>query len=395
LGTLRTFNLAVSIINKLDGGRGRKWRNRVFFLLPSAFLILVILTSTIFLKLPDGPLPPDEDGKDVIPRPYVQGKNIILNNSTFEITAVYKFKSLSYYIDPTHWIDESNDTYDLLSSTKINTVVLALNKWEWINNINYKPAIDKIINKIKTHGLFVILNYHANYDPTTATDYGTWTNLEEWKSFMVDLATRYKNETTVIGIDIFDESHNIDIVTWKSSNLAIIDAIHEVEPSYIIFVGNCPRTSMVGFGAPYPRKNIVYGIQHYSGYDLTGGNRSYADLYNNAATESAFNAAYRSMTTFYREVILDYSIRYDVPVIETGTSICKRAYNVAGYPVFNNSFRQFTDQVKILHSLGIGSCYFAADRDFPTEKFWSLLDQRDPSAWSQGGLIYLEALNNR
>jgi hypothetical protein len=339
-------------------------------------------------------------------RPYVDDSIIRdISREPFMMVAVWKMRSLTYYQNPDGWDDEVDGAYDLIASTKINTVHLALNKWLWENDARYKPAIDELIAKCKARGLYVVMDFHTEYDPVAGVDYRKFTQMitdaasggpSEWKDFIVDIATRYKDEPTVIGIDPLDECPPNAVYqdVWRAANLAIIDAIQAVDPSYLIFVGRMGRTSLINFGEPYPRSNIVYDAHCWYAWDVGYG--GYADAYYNAQTEGDFANAYELMRTCYQNILTFFRDQYNVPVGVGSTSIGKVAYNLPDEPPLKNNFRQFEDQIKLFAEMGIYNVYFSGDRDYTgTEEgdFWNLLSKNDATQLGEAGIIYRDAID--
>jgi hypothetical protein len=324
-------------------------------------------------------------------RPYVDGK--ILRHPTgeiFNIIAVYKMRSLTYYPGGiSGWTDEADAVYDIIKASGANTVFLALNKWLWDNDPQYKPGIDALVAKCKARGLYAVMNYHTNTQGGDRdADYYALP-IDVWRNFMVEIATRYKDEPTVIGIDPVDEGQGVAEAEWRSKHLDIIDAIHAVDPSYLVIVGPCPRLTLKNF-SPYNRSNIIYKIHHFYSWDVGYG--GYADAYYSAETEEDFKQAYELMRSFYQEILTNFQDTYNVPVGEA-TSIGKVANHLSGQPPLRNNYRQWDDQMKLTAELGFGHTeYFACDRDFPTALFWNLLDANDPTQLSEAGLVWNASL---
>jgi hypothetical protein len=337
-------------------------------------------------------------------RPYVDG-SIIRDTSgnPFMMVGVFKMRSLTYYANPDVWDDEVDGAYDLIKAAGANVVHLALNKYLWENVARYKPAIDELVAKCGARGLYVVMDFHTEYDPATGQDLRNFTQMitdaasggpSDWKDFIVEIATRYKDEPTVIGIDPLDECppNAVTQDVWKTANLNVIDAIQALDPSYLIFVGAMPRGVLTKFyGEPYQRSNIVYDGHIWYAWNVGYG--GYADYYYYAETEEDFQEAYERMRTFYQNYLMFFRDRYNVPVGIGSTSIGKVAYHLEGQPHLRNTYRQFMDEMKLFAELGIYGVYFPVDRDFSDGLFWGLLKADDATQWSEAGIVYRDAID--
>lgn len=342
-------------------------------------------------------------------RPYVDGK-LIKDPSGRPIVLVgaNKHRSITYYKDPSAWIDEVDAVYDLLRGCGATVVKYAVNRWAWDNNPDqYKLALDGLIAKCKARGLYVILcwqEWHEWWRPDGGDiDHLTWEDkariiveYNDWENFIVQVAQRYKDNHTVIGIEPMNEPphHEGEWLSgagislaegeqiWNENQLKMIDAIHAVDPNYLVFAYKLNYLNLKGY-TPYNRPNIVYGIHHYYGWDV--GYNEYADLYFNAVTEQDFRLAYEAMVRYYKDIMLNFRDAYNVPVANTETSIAKIDYHTR-VPL-NNKFRQFEDQMKLMAEYGVHDIYHSCDRDYGGN-YHGLLDSTDTTKWSEAGVLW-------
>lgn len=358
-------------------------------------------------------------------RPYVEGSKIMLNGFEFIPIGVIKGWSIVYYgpdsPTPTNWPDETEGVYNLLNDpstpeleTKFNVVMLSENRWLWENNPNYIPALHHLVEMCKERGLYVIIRWYAwlnrNWgSPDFDEDYMTWQDkvdiiveLDGWRSHVVSIAEEFKDDPNVIGIDPLNEptppekgwtakGYTAEEAQqiWHDHALQVIDAIHAVDPSYIIFIPPVLGYYTLKNAVPWDRPNIVYCVHWYYGWDTEWGN-AYADAYWNAETEQQFEYAYSVMKDHYQTEMLDFRDRYNVPVMNSETSMCKISYKT-GNPC-KNTERQFQDQIRLGAEKSFGQLYWQHDRD-KTDRYWGLLDVNNPETWSVGGLVVKDAVN--
>jgi len=358
-------------------------------------------------------------------RPYVEGARIMVNGSEFVPIGVIKGWSVVYYktngYPPTNWPDETEGVYNLLNDpstlereTKFNIVMLAENRWLWENDPNYIPALHDIVEMCTKRGLYVIIRYHEwiNRDdgsPEFDEEYMTWEDkvdiiveLDGWRDHVVSIAEEFKDKPTVIGIAPLNEPTPLNKgwtakgytaeeaqEIWHNHSLQIVDAIHAVDSSYIIFIPPKLGYYTLTDAVPWSRPNIVYCVHWYYGWD-TEYNNDYADVYWNAKTEEDFQDAYSVMVDHYQRQMLDFSERYNVPVMNSETSMCKVSYKT-GNPC-KNTERQFQDQMRLGAEKGFGQLYWQHDRN-KNDRYWGLLDLSNPETWSEGGSLVKEAVN--
>jgi len=358
-------------------------------------------------------------------RPYVEGSKIMFQGSEFVPIGVIKAWSIVYYApnfpSPTNWPDETLGVYNLLNDpstsereTNFNTVMLSENRWLWENDLDYIPALHKLVNMAKERGLFVIIrwgdwNNRNESSPEFNKDFMTWQDkvdiiveLESWREHVMSIAQEFKDEPAVIGIDPLNEptapengwtakgySPEEAQQIWYDHALQIIDSIHNVDPSYIIFLPlrldyNSPEGAI-----PWNRSNIVYTVHWYYGWDTEWG-VSYADAYWNAQTETDFINAYSLMLDHYQRGLLNFRNHHNVPVMNSETSMCKVSYRTGNS--CKNTERQFSDQIRLGAENSLGQLYWQHDRN-KNSNYWGLLDANNPEAWSTGGIIVKNAVN--
>jgi hypothetical protein len=355
-----------------------------------------------------------------IRRPYVEGARIMLDGSEFIPIGVIKGYSIIYDEPnspmPTNWPDETEGVYNLLNDpstsdreTKFNVVTLAENRWLWENDPNYIPALHDLVRMCEDRGLYIIIRFQDWWQPWPPTPHFTWQDkvnviveLNGWRDHVISIAKEFKDDQAVIGIDPLNEPPppNVGWPTenytsaqaqqiWRDNALQVIDAIHSVDPTYLIFIppilGYCSLKDAI----PWNRPNIVYTVHWYYGWDTEWGN-AYADAYWNATTEQDFQYAYSIMANHYQSNLLDFRDQYNVPVMNSETSMCKLSYRT-GNPC-NNTEREFADQIRLGAERHFGQLYWQDDRN-NDEKFWGLVEIGIPETWSVGGLAVKDAVD--
>lgn len=351
-------------------------------------------------------------------RPHVNGSKIMLNGEEFVPIGVIKGWDIVYYPPnapvPTNWPDETEGVYNLLNNTKFNVVMLSENRWLWENDPNYIPALHHIIDLCKARGLYVIIRYYSwsnrnysspdyDYDPFDHTEdmIKMITEPTGWLNHIVSIAQEFKNDSNVIGIDPLNEPpaeskwipYGYTAIQaqsiWHNNALKVIDAIHSVDLSYLIFIPPNMRELDFQNSTPWNRPNIVYIIHWYYGWDTEWGN-PYADAYWNAVTEEDFAIAYSKMQTYCNEQFFSFRDTYNVPVMNGETSLCKISWK-SGSPC-NNTEREFQDQIHLGAQNKFGQLYWQMDRNV-SPHYWGLLDANNLEQWSDGGVLVRDAVN--
>ncbi len=119
-----------------------------------------------------------------------------------------------------------------------------------LRNLNSLEILDKIVDYSGSIGLKVILDNHRSEAGSSAQESGLWytTDFPEsaWISDWTMLAHRYKNTSTVIGMDLRNEPHNADKGgacwdcggqnDWHRAAQRAGNAILTVNPHLLIFV---------------------------------------------------------------------------------------------------------------------------------------------------------------
>jgi aryl-phospho-beta-D-glucosidase BglC (GH1 family) len=98
---------------------------------------------------------------------------------------------------------------------------------------------DLIIEYAGSRGMYVVLDHHrrsagVGADGSPVDNFGY--NLATWISTWQVMATRYKDNLTVIGADIHNEPHDLTWNVWAGYAEACGNAIHAIAPDWLIFV---------------------------------------------------------------------------------------------------------------------------------------------------------------
>ena len=104
--------------------------------------------------------------------------------------------------------------------------------------------MDTIIEELTKNGIYVLLDHHRpDCNAISETPSVSGYSLDDWVNDLVFVATRYKNNPLVFGIDIKNEPHgqarwgNGDITTdWKLQTEKAGSAILAANPNLLIFV---------------------------------------------------------------------------------------------------------------------------------------------------------------
>jgi beta-galactosidase GanA len=205
--------------------------------------------------------------------------------------------------DPRQWQTSHSETdYQNMKSWGFNVVRLPISwgeieKTPGVYDQNYFAYVDRDIAWAKKYGIYVILDMHqwnwnekwgGNGAPSwTVTQYPStkkgrlsavedfWTNqtlreslLNTWKL----VASRYSNDTTVIGYDLlnepwqlFDGSKHTQDARWsiiETLYIDLIDAVRSVDAKHIVFVE--PYLPFLSTFRPIQRPNLVWTPHFYA-----------------------------------------------------------------------------------------------------------------------------------
>lgn len=163
----------------------------------------------------------------------------------------------------------------------------------------YPYVIDDLVQLAKERGIYVQLVPNSWGDPGEISyNEQIWypetnPNRTILLNFLKDLATRYKDEPTVVGLEVLNEPGGGTLSSWKQFATEAIDAVHAINPNLLIFleipgyfqdkwkaVGLIDRPNLVYTTHNYYFSRIVWGptghpggnwAQLYESGDLEGG----------------------------------------------------------------------------------------------------------------------------
>jgi len=311
----------------------------------------------------------------------------------------FMFSSQFHSYDPLSYNDEIDEkSLDILRNAGANMIRLTVNGWIWYvkKAPRYIDAVDKVISWAKVRGIRVVLDNHAPwYDTDKSTVYkdqiALTTELAEWKDFMVKLAKRYKDESTVIGFDLLNEPRPVSEWEvrgyaaeeawgiWKTNALDVVRAIHAVEPTYLIFVEPLGSSSVGDDfetlrNNPLPEDNIVYSVHRYMAW-----NYPYQDYARNYAAGNLKLARQEMKERYYEDFIDMVDAGFPVMVMEAG---------VYRDPARNpNWLSWMNDTLSLYDSYELSVSWFSFDPDRTTSSIISVLTSNKHSL-SDVGIIW-------
>jgi hypothetical protein len=202
--------------------------------------------------------------------------------------------------DPLGYTDETAQKYDVYQQSGANFLRVQLNKWLWDNaHDTYVRAVDTLVSWCAQRGIMVVLTFQG-WHVDLSGSYRDWTQQEQvdyivngtTRLFMQTLATRYRNETAVIGFEIMpeiptdsfwasyrNESPAQARAEYRQGLISAIRTIHAIDENYLVFVYPSNGDQLTEFiqEAPIGEKNVVYCIMRSVSWDR--GYWSYADAY--------------------------------------------------------------------------------------------------------------------
>lgn len=309
----------------------------------------------------------------------------------------WRFMYTSNYTDydPLAYPDEiSEQSMDTFKTTPANFIRFTVNGY--LYHIAKKPkyiaAVDTVVQWCKARGIMVMLDNHGWWNPDANSSYKSKpqliSELTEWRDFMVELATKYKSEPTVIGFDLFNEPGNEGGLTWalwRANALSVCQAIHAVDPTFVISVEPILSGTEEGdldnfLNQPLPERNIIYSIHNYLAWDYPYQN--YAISYGNGD----FATARTQMESLYYRRWLK-AIDYNLPVMQMETAIYRD-------PAVNPNAEQWlVDSGQLYRNYSVGVSYWTFDPDRTDSSLISLLNA-DRVTLTHVGQIWLADMLN-
>lgn len=98
--------------------------------------------------------------------------------------------------------------------------------------------LDLIIAHCTTHDIYIVLDHHRAFAGGGAdgSPVQSGYTLTDWCNTWAFMATRYKDNLTVIGADVHNEPHNLTWAVWADYVETCADIIHAIAPDWVIFV---------------------------------------------------------------------------------------------------------------------------------------------------------------
>ncbi len=175
------------------------------------------------------------------------------------------------------WTHNDESHYDLIKSWGMNAVRFYLHEktigagYDWI---------DANVHWAKQAGVYLIVNLHVPpggwQNPFVKDyDYAMWDNpalqdqfVEKW----VELAARYKDETTIAGWGLLNEPCPRDYAQWAALANRTIAAVRAVDPNHLIVVERVPWVAPANANMGFPSvtdDNVMYEFHFYEPFPFT------------------------------------------------------------------------------------------------------------------------------
>jgi hypothetical protein len=171
--------------------------------------------------------------------------------------------------------------YVALSGGKANVIRVGTGAHAgWGTASIFDTAIDQIVALAKTKNVRIIIEFHGGL---SSSDFTAMVNnpqpLVDW---FTHFATRYRNEPTVTGFELYNEP-NSGLTTqaaWASAMTQVANAIQAINPNALILVASIPYGSVSSYWLTHPiAGNLVYtwdvyycNIDNYWKTDYYNGN---------------------------------------------------------------------------------------------------------------------------
>jgi len=177
----------------------------------------------------------------------------------------------------------------------------------WGTAATFDTAIDQIVALAKAANIRIIVEFHGGL---TSSDFTSMvSNPQPLIDWFTHFATRYKNEPTVTGFELYNEP-NSDITTqtaWASAMTQVANAIRAINPNALILVASIPYGSVSSYWLTHPiAGNVVYT---WDVYYCNMDNYWKTDYYNGNLT-----AGYAKTVTFFDNYIATPAVVSALPV---------------------------------------------------------------------------------
>jgi aryl-phospho-beta-D-glucosidase BglC (GH1 family) len=223
-----------------------------------------------------------------LPRLKVLGNKIITNTKPSKnfILKGFNFHN-NYYMDysvyPTAACDYANEAdVKQIASWGVNSIRLAL-RWDYFTDENgvfdtknYQTLgyalIDQYIRWGQKYGVYIILDLHVVPEDQDFGDNSIWgkdSAKQKFGDLWWDIATRYKNNNTIAGYDLFNEPAPASNTDWWSLAQDTVNRIRAAGDQHIIFV-EAPASGDSQFGEqPLNGTNLVYSFHTYEPFVIS------------------------------------------------------------------------------------------------------------------------------
>jgi hypothetical protein len=171
----------------------------------------------------------------------------------------------------------------------------------------FDTAIDQIIALAKTQNIRIIIEFHGGLNSSDFT--AIVNNPQPLVDWFTHFATRYRNESTVTGFELYNEP-NSDLTTqvaWASAMTQVANAIRAINPNALILVASIPYGSVSSYWLTHPiAGNVIYT---WDVYYCNMDNYWKTDYYNGNLT-----AGYTKTATFFDNYIAVPQVVANLPV---------------------------------------------------------------------------------
>lgn len=302
--------------------------------------------------------------------------------------------------NPLNYIDETPEKYDVYKDTGANFLRVNLNKWLWDNAFEYVRAVDTLIEWCDNRSIMVVLTFMSWHD---CREWREWTDVEKieyvvngsMRDFMSVLADRYKDDETVIGLEIMPERplptfwasyRNITVAQarseYRQGMISAIKAIHAIDPTYLVFIYPLDDDNLKHFVEedPIDEPNFVYSLMRSVSWDK--GWWEYADAY----YEGKLEEGYALMEQAYESWLFDIlDLGYPAMLLET--EVWNDLPNVTRY---------VDDLLSLFERRNTSICWWPYDRQRTTWKCLFLLEATEElkPTLSEIGVIWAQHMKN-
>jgi len=236
------------------------------------------------------------------------------SNNTISFTGTTEAQTDWRYPTHEHWSDLSGPVpmAEKMAELGVTWVRVCVDYEFWADPTigpAYRDLIDRYVNEFTLRNVYCVVGLMSHH---LKDDQATWLN------FLTELANRYKNNSGMCGIFIFNEPpfppFTYDI--WHQWAVLGAQAVHDANPNLLIVVevgiGNRDGLDSYWASNPIQLPNIIYAYHNYFWQCFYYDNRDFALNYE----AGNYALAKQQMEDYFYDNYFKYAVEYDMCIMD-------------------------------------------------------------------------------